>query len=423
MKSLMMKSGCAAVFALVAGMATAEVMDRPVGIKIGQRMTLKPYVSVSTSYDSNVDGRRHGSDDTVWLVNPGLGLEYKAENWNLFANVFYQYSAYAKNRCQQANSGHTYGEDLTFRWANSKAGERGWSLMLSEKFNRIDQTQNMSSGNGAGGYDRDRDEFKFAGAVQRRFTDKLHADLNVSYYWLDYDANNSAGTGYNGLFGWERWSVGGEIGYAFSPWTDLIIAASYQQYDSQNADVKANVHGISSDTQGWTVQGGIGSYATDRITYRLLGGWSTYRYDSVGDSSDGFSYTVTSNWLISDTWNTMLLATSYYQPTERNYGSSQRVDELSWGISHLMVRGKLKGTFDLCYRRETHEYTANGASSYDLDIMTFRLGLFYTINRYVSIFGTGEFRDSMPSGGKDNDRGDYYDYDRFRATLGLKFTY
>ena len=35
-----------AVVAMAAFAATAEVMDRPQGIKIGQRMTLRPYVSI-----------------------------------------------------------------------------------------------------------------------------------------------------------------------------------------------------------------------------------------------------------------------------------------------------------------------------------------------------------------------------------------
>ena len=37
--------------------AFAEVLDRPTGIKIGERMTLRPYVSLSLTYDSNVRAR------------------------------------------------------------------------------------------------------------------------------------------------------------------------------------------------------------------------------------------------------------------------------------------------------------------------------------------------------------------------------
>ena len=39
--------------AVMAAVASADVLDRPTGIKIGQRMTLRPYVSMSVSYDSS----------------------------------------------------------------------------------------------------------------------------------------------------------------------------------------------------------------------------------------------------------------------------------------------------------------------------------------------------------------------------------
>ena len=43
-------------------------MDRENGIKVGQRMTLKPYVSFSYTYDSNVDSGRHSKAGSQWSV-------------------------------------------------------------------------------------------------------------------------------------------------------------------------------------------------------------------------------------------------------------------------------------------------------------------------------------------------------------------
>ena len=42
--------------------ASADVVDRPTGFKIGERMTLRPYVSLSYTYDSNVDSAKHAKD-------------------------------------------------------------------------------------------------------------------------------------------------------------------------------------------------------------------------------------------------------------------------------------------------------------------------------------------------------------------------
>ncbi len=404
--------------ALVASASCAEMMDRPSGIKIGQRMTLKPYVSVSATFDSQSRGVRDSGEDVVWMINPGLGLEYKAENWSLLASAYYQYNQYTKKRNSSDVSHHTFGESLVYSWTDSQPGERGWTVMLSEIYRQMNQLDELKDASG-NSYNRDRRELTTAGAIQRRFGQGLHADINGSYYWVDYDNTNNDKSG-SGLYGWDRWTVGAELGYAPTKWTDFLLVGSYGGYqqDGGNSNLKRTA---SRDSESWSAQAGIGSYATDRIQYRVLGGWSRYEYKSGGKCSDGFIYTVSANWTLSDTWRTMLLASSSYQPSEREYSSSTRVDSISWGVAHAMVQGKLNGTFDVAYRRETREYEGVNSYDYDLDITSFRLGLSYTLNRYLSLFTNFEYRMSRPSSGSSNGRG--YDYDRYRGTVGLRFTY
>ena len=295
--------------------------------------------------------------------------------------------------------------------------------MVTEKYQKINQLDDIVNASGSA-YGRDREEVKFAAALERRFTSQLHADINASYYWLDYTSDENA---YGSLYGWDRWQIGTEFGFAASKWTDILIAMSYQGYQQENTEnVKGNSLRVSDRSNGWTVQGGIGSYATDRITYRLLAGWSMFEYGgSGGDTANGFTYTANSQWKISDTWSTMIQATSYYQPSEREYSTSTRVDSFSWGIAHVMVRGKLHSNFDIAYRRETHEYSFNKdhSNDYDLDIFSARLGFNYILNRYITLFCNFEYRNSIPSGGAEGKRGDYYDYDKFRGIFGLRFTY
>lgn len=411
--------------------ASAEWLDRPGGVRIGERMTLRPYVSASASYDSNAHGQRNGSSDVIWNVNAGLGLEYKAESWNVKADAFYQYHAYTRNKDQRSGSNnyHSFGENIHYSWTDALPGEKGWALMFSQRFQQVNQTEDMVDGNGYE-YNRNRREFKFAIAGQRRFAANWHTDVNASYYWLDYQ-NSNAKSGSFGLYGWERATVGAEIGYAPSKWTDILIAGSYQNYDQK--DRRAYDRLYSSDSwgkqgrpsagaQGLTVQGGIGSYATEKITYRALAGWSQYRYDSNGKTSNGFTYTFTGNYTISDTWKTMAMATSYYQPTEREYGSSSRVDSLSWGLAHTMIHNKLHGTFDIAFRRTAREYSATKANDYDLDSLSFRFGLLYDLNRYLHTYANFEYRNQWCEEGK-SARGREYDYDRFRLTVGLRLSY
>ena len=396
--------------------ASAALADRPSGIKIGQRMTLRPYVSFSATYDSNPRSRSDDADgDVFWTISPTLGLSYDADTWSLLLNAYYNYHAYFKSENSDQNR-HSYGQDLRWNWSNSTGAEKGWSLVLAESFQQMTMADEMSLG-GARGYTADSRQLQASAALQRRFTEHLHADVNASYYWLDYMNDTSL---YNAFYGWQRWTVGAEAGYAFSPWTDLIIAGGYQRYTQDNVEGSY----LASDSQGYTFQAGLGSYMTERISYRALIGWTQFSYADGESSAGGPSYTVSGNWKIGETWNTMLLASSYYQPCERQRSSSSRIDSISWGLAKTMVRGKLRATLDVIYRREAIEYSDssnNVSADYQLDILTGRLGLDYTINRFLALFVAGEYQWSW------NDDADRrygaYDYDRWRLTAGFRVSY
>lgn len=401
-----------AAVASVAAMASAENMDRPQGIKIGQRMTLRPYVNISVGYDSNPDQRHNDAEgDVLWSVNPALGLTYKAENWALDLNVYYRYHAYCKSQTANRQNQHNYGESLRWQWSNSRGGEKGWSLMLSETFQKVTMADDWTLNDGRS-YNNDRWELTVQGAVQRRFNEHWHADANASYYDIDYDNDKS----YGSMYSWQRWTAGLEAGFAPSRWTDIIIAGGYQGYMQDNTSSR-----YSGNSQGLTVQGGLGSYATEKISYRLLAGWSRFEYANNASTANGFVYTGTVNWKISDTWHTMLLLTSYYQPSEREQNSRSRIDSVSWGLGKSMIRGKLTASFDTVYRHETNERIHDVGTDYAIDILSARLGFNYTLNRYLGFFLYGEYMRSWNSEG-DRYNG-YGDYDRWRVTGGIRLTY
>lgn len=406
----------AGALVLAAGHAVrADVIDRPAGIKIGSRLTLRPYVSTSLTYDSNVgsSARRKGNEDCLWTISPTLGLDYNAENWSLLMSAFYNYRYYFEDR--QHESRHEYGQDFRWNWSNSSGAERGWSLILGESFRQVTRADDLTLSDGSN-YSGDYRQFQLSGAVQRRINEHWHGDINSSYYWLDY-MNNAKNL--NTYYGWDRWTVGAEAGFAPSKWTDILLSGSYQGYSQDNLSGS----GYAGDSQGWSVQGGIGSYMTERISYRLLAGWSRFEYGDGLGTENGFVYTASGNWRIGETWNTMFLATSYYQPSERQWASKSRVDALSWGLAKSLVRGKLRATLDLRYRRETQEYMLRDGGDWDyvLNIITGRVGLDYTLNRFLSTFAYLEYQKSMND--EASSRNDIYDYDRWRATVGVRLTY
>lgn len=417
------KSVAFVAVALLAFAAAAEVQDRPTGIKIGQRMTLRPYVSASVTYDSNVLGRNNGgsgkTDDVLWTINPGLGLDYRAENWSILFTAYYSYRAYSQKRYYDNYNQHSYGETFRWNWSNSQGAEKGWSLMLSETFSQITMADDISLADGRA-YNADRRQMSAQGVVQRRFNENLHSELDVNWYNLDY-MNDKTLYSYGSLYGWQRWAANWSAGYAPSPWTDFLVNLGYQGYKQDNVEGSY----YSSNSHGYTAQVGLGSYATKRISYRALVGWSRFDYADTNNSADGFVYTLSGNWKISDTWNTMLLASSYYQPSERELCSRSRVDSVSWGLGKSLVRGKLRATLDCTYRHETQEFVGRGSSNWDytIDVATARLGLDYTINRFLALFAYAEYLRSWCDEDSGRHSSGYYDYDRWRVTGGVRFTY
>ena len=402
-----------AVLCLTAG---AEVLDRPSGIKIGERLTLRPFVSISLTYDSNVEANSRGDgkkDDFLWTISPSLWLHYNAETWSVILSGFYNYRQYFDS-CHANYNHHNFGEDLRWNWANSTGTEKGWSLILGESYQQITMADDMVM-DGGQNYSGDSQQFQLAGSAQRRFNQYWHGDVNASYYWLNYDNDTSSRYAY---YGWDRILVGAEAGFAPSRWTDILLSGSYQYYNQDNAEGSSVVGDTS---QGYSLQGGLGSYMTDRISYRLLAGWSMFDYGDSADKANGFVYTASGNWKIGETWNTMLLASSYYQPSERQYASRSRVDAVSWGIAKEMVRGKLRATFDLRYRHETNESAVDSDWDYALDIWTGRLGTDYTLCRFLSLFAYAEYQKSMND--EADNRNGAYDYDRWRITIGARLQY
>ena len=392
--------------------ATAEMMDRPKGIKIGQRMTLRPYVSMSASYDSNVGSRTSGAKgDVMWNINPGFALDYQQEKWSLLLTGFYAYHAYTKSRNDRYNK-HSYGETLRWNWSDGDETGKGWSIMIDESYRRVTMADDFNLSDGRK-YNADRGQFYVNGAVQRRFNENWHANVLGGYYNLEYDNDTDNGTG---LYGWQRWTAQADVGFAPSRWTDFIAMVGYHGYNQDNAGTTTSGKKIDRRSDGYTAQLGIGSFATERISYRLLAGWSRFEYGGNSSTANGFVYTGSLNWKLSDTLQTMLVASSYYQPSEYERASKTRNDSLSWGLHKSLVRGKLNATFDLTYRHETVDRVSG--SDYELDIVSGRLGLNYTLNRFFTIFTYGEYLRSW-----DDSKSGYYDYDRWRVTGGVRLTY
>ena len=403
----------AASSAMTFAFAGDSVADKPTGFRFfNNHLTVKPYVSLSYTYDSNADTARHSDGYSIFMVSPGADFEWKGDRWSLVGSLFYSYSAYSGDSDQLNNS--TYGESLKYNWTTSKPGEKGWSLALSERYAYIAQNDALNSGDGRGIW-RDRQRFDASGVIERRFTERWHADLSGQYDWLDY--KNDTGK-YAPLYGWQEFSAGLEAGFAASKWTDLLVAGGYSGYRQKSGS--GGYRNYSNESQVWTVMGGFGTHATEKIQYRLLAGASWLEYGGHSGADSGWTYQLSANWRVTRQVQLSLLGSSYYQPSERTCGSAIKVYSISAGASYLTLGDKLNLRGDIAFRREDNVYSdkyLGAGNDYDEDILSVRLGATYTINRWVSVFANISWEEEWCDGYKD------YDYDRYRGTVGLRFHY
>lgn len=409
----------AAIASVLSVCAFAGENDRPQGFKIGDRLTLKPYVSCSFTFDSNTDSTRHGKNGSNWSVNPGVAADYKGENWGVTGLANYQYHAY--NRYSSQLNSSSWNEKLSFWWQDSMPDERGWTVLATESFSQIAQDDDMSEHNGRG-LGRDRKEVTVNGVIERRLNNNVHLALDAGYYMLDYENNVHK---YSPMYGWKRTNVGGEVGYMASKWTDFILSGGYQWYTQDNnvqrsrsyyRNMDSRGRKIDSDSDGWTIMGGIATRATERLEYRVLGGYNRFRYGDGTKRLGGFVYEFSARWRIEDRLSLMILGSSYYQPSENAYGSARKIYTASVGLNKSFIRGKVTGTIDGSYRKEKVEYAEYDTDNYDEDIWTGRVGLNYHINRFITCFARFEYQ------WMDSER-KAYQYDRCRGTVGFRLSY
>jgi len=117
--------------ALIAGESEA---DKPQGFRFfNQHLTIKPYVAISYSYDSNIDTTDKASGDSIFCIQPGADFEWKGDDrWSLVGSLWYRRNAYCKYANEMGEN--SFGESLAYKWTTSKQNEKGWSLTLAEKY-------------------------------------------------------------------------------------------------------------------------------------------------------------------------------------------------------------------------------------------------------------------------------------------------
>ena len=377
--------------------------EEPHGFRYNN-LSVSPYVNLEYTYDSNVNySKSDEQDDNIFSINPGVDLNYKGNDWGLNGNAWYRREFYQDNDRLDENS---YGESIDFYWESP----RGLSFLLGQSYVLSSQSDSLTSEPDGRGMWRDRNQFDINAALSYAFSEKTRATINASYLDLWYDND---GDQYRPLYGWEEYSVGLQLARQLTAKSDIIVSGSYQEYDSDGA-----VGGVSSDSTGYTLMGGFGSRATERIKYNLLAGVSMFDY-AEGDKIHGFVYNANASWLISRKWAATFAGSSQFQPSEREANQATQNYTASFGLTYKMTR-RLTTSMDLAYRREENEYQydyGNGVTSSDSDDRySARLMARYKLQKYATLYAGVEYEDQR----SDDEQSEF---DRFRGKLGLNLRY
>ena len=372
-------------------------------------LTVSPYVNLEAAYDSNVNynrgsggggrsGQQEEVSDTILTFSPGVDLTYNGNEWGLAGNAWYGYDRYTDE--DQLNADR-YGESLKF-WRESA---KGWRVVLGESY--VKSAQNDSLMDGGNGLWRDREQVDLTGAVSYQLSEKTGLTLSGMYSDLSYqnDKDQNAAP----LYGWQEYTLGLEVARKLTEKSNLLLSGSYQEYISDGA-----TGGVSDNSSGYTLQAGIGSRATERITYRALVGASVFDY-AGGDQLMGTTYSLDGSWIINKKLAASVAGSSYFQPSERESNQAMQVSVLSAGLTYRPMR-KLTARLDGAVRREENQYSNGRMPASTEDMFSIRARADYQLRRNVTVYGGVEYE-------KENSDSTLYGFDRYRGSMGLNFRY
>jgi hypothetical protein len=335
----------------------------------------------------------------------------------LNGSVWYSYDKYQKF---EELDEPRYGERLQGFWESPK----GFRLLLGESYLKSKSSDSILDG--GNGIWRERDYTDLNGAFAYQMSEKTEVTLSGQYSELNY---SNSGQKYGYLYGWQEWSVGLELARKLSEKSNLLLAGTYQEYEQDNVNVRGDRSPYDNASTGYSLMGGLGSRATERITYRALTGVSWFDYGGEGNVA-GWTYSLDGNWVINRKWAASVAGSSYFQPSETEVNQSMQAYTLSVGLTYRPIT-KLTIRGDIGYRREEDQYRRlnyENVDGYETkmtdNIYSLRLRADYQFAKYASVYAGIEYTDweSDESKKKYSDS-TQHEYDRVFGTLGLRLRY
>lgn len=399
----------AAVAAVPVGMAVAQgalSSERDYGINAG-RLNISPYVSAGVFYDDNPDFVRKGEkggkfgteeeyDSFGYRIRPGVDLKLPGNDVNLTGNAFYSLERYEEDFMEDRDE---WGESLGF----SYNAPRDLDFKLNEHYRYVREQDEDSVR-----WD-DRYEMGVGGSVHKGIGEKTDVTVSGNYSELDYDSET--------LYDWHRYGVGAALSRAVTEKMNAKITGRYSGSESDRQDGTADT---------WTGLIGVSSRATDKISYDLNVGFHQYTGFKGDNSKTTVAYSGDVKWAPTDKFNVSLNGSSEFHPSEDEALNSIRSYRVGLGASYRPVERWLF-TSRLSLRQQDYTKPVKEGSGTLMssgiigrhrrdNYYTFSVGASFMLTKNASLNGNFiySFDDSTISD---------YEYDRWRATLGITLRY
>ncbi len=417
------------------------------GIWLG-RVNISPTLSASVFYDNNPDevnkarkrvmeetideryNKRRYEDSTVGFnIRPGLLINVPGNSWSLSGGVHYLYE---RDDSDYSRKPKDWSENLTLRGKTD--GETSWSIGQSlsklsyQEYDEFSQDDRLAIG--------------VHGGLGKQWTDKTRTTLGLTFRRVDYDDDL--------LYDTDAYRINLSFDHRLTDksYGILSLAAGFNRADYSSVpelEGRARRSNGKSDFSQYSLQAGVGSRATDKITYRALIGmamlvpdYKEERLDdnttsgkSYNDNEYDLSYDLSANWQATDRITVSVAGRSLYESSEDVRNSAVQTYTLSCNASYrLLRRWRLGG--GVSYRRE--EYIRKVASSSDPesrygymgtevngrkrddDQVNLHANVTFGLNRYASLFANGLY--SMTSSSIEA-----FEFDRYRLSAGIALQY
>ncbi len=302
------------------------------GIRI-EDWTLMPFADLSATWDSNVRRVDTGEvDDVFYDAVGGVNGAYSSGQLSLQVGGYVMTRGHMEETDLDHNGGgETIG--LSFGDRKSLSVRLNQSYIISEDSSRygvnyVDsnprlvrapvnqqlQTRNRTLALGAG--------------LGRDLTDKIGADVGYSYSETAYDADS--------LQDVANHSATASGSYYLTDKTSLYLGGTYGTSDDGVLSEAAEQYGVN---------GGISTRSTEKLSFGLGAGWTSYRRPDPGTADAGYSgsddstlsYNLSATWAATDRISVQAGAQNGYSQSAQYAGNASLNSSVWLGLSYRIT--------------------------------------------------------------------------------------